>query len=141
MKHATLWAFMSLLITVAALAQQPMQMQHPMQQPTQQHMQMSMPMADCQAMMQEQQKMMADLSAMDQKLDGLVAEMNRAKGSKKVDSMAAVLNELVAQRKSMRVDMMKMHSDMMSHMMQHMQSGMMSAMQQMSACPMMQKSQ
>lgn len=124
------WTLALALTAAAATAQ----MQHPIQKPA------PMPMADCQTMVQEHQKMMSDMSAMDEKLDGLVAQMNRAKGSKKVESMAAVLNELVAQRKAMRDDMMKMHSNMMSHMMQHMQSGMMSAMQQMSACPMMQKS-
>ncbi len=112
------------MITAVALAQQPMQE----------------PMADCKAMMEKQQKMMADVSAMDQKLDALVAEMNRASGSKRVDRMAAVLNELVGQRKAMRDGMMQMHSEMMSHMMQHMQSGMMKGMQEMSGCPMMKKS-
>ena len=39
------------------------------------------------------------------KLDDLVAKMNAAKGEAKVDAIAAVLNELVAQRKEMRKQM------------------------------------
>jgi len=64
--------------------------------------------------------------------------MNRAKGSAKVDGMAAVINELVSQRKQMREQMMAMMPRMMGHMVQHMQSGMMSGMSKsISGCPMM----
>jgi hypothetical protein len=52
-------------------------------------------------------KMMADMKAADEKLDALVAKMNGAKGNAKVDAMAAVVNELVAQRKMMRGQMMQ----------------------------------
>jgi hypothetical protein len=56
-------------------------------------------------------------------LDKLVAEMNAAKGSRqvdaRVDSMAAVINELVAQRKASR-SMMEAQPAMMGHMMHHM---------------------
>lgn len=63
-------------------------------------------MARCQQMMQMRQKMATDMPAMDQKLDRLVAQMNTAQGQAKVDAMAAVLNELISQRKQMREEMM-----------------------------------
>lgn len=62
--------------------------------------------------------------AMDATLDKLLAEMNAAKESKKADAMelpmAAVINELVAQRKAMRAMMEEMDTAMMAHMMNHM---------------------
>ena len=80
--------------------------------------------AECQAMMAKRQEMQDKLQAMDATLDKLVAEMNAAKGSKEVDAlekpMAAVLNELVAQRKASRAMMMEMQTGMMTHMMHHM---------------------
>ena len=74
--------------------------------------------------------MMAD--SMDARLDTLVRAMNRATGTGKVQAMAAVINELVAQRKAMRAHMHEMmESDGMmrrqgegrrgGHMMQDMQ--------------------
>jgi len=60
-----------------------------------------------QGMMAMHQQMAEKLQAMDQKLDGLVATMNKARGRAKTDAMAAVINELVAQRQEMR----KMVSD------------------------------
>jgi hypothetical protein len=51
--------------------------------------------------MAEQKAMMAKMTAADQKLADLAARMNAAKGEDKVAAMAAVLNELVAQRKQM----------------------------------------
>jgi hypothetical protein len=50
--------------------------------------------------------MMAD--SMDARLDTLVSAMNKASGDKKVQAMAAVINELVAQRKTMRAHMHQM---------------------------------
>jgi hypothetical protein len=41
----------------------------------------------------------------DQKIDELLAKMNEAKGEAKVDAIAAVLNEIVAQRKETRQQM------------------------------------
>lgn len=113
-----------LLFTSAAFAQQPMQM------PSGQKESM-----DCEAMMQ---KMQSSSKLMDDRLQALIDEMNAAKGSAKVDRMAAVINELVSQRKQMRGEMMNMMPEMMGHMMQHMQSGAVSGMAQaMSGCPMM----
>ena len=93
---------------------------------------------ECQAMMAKKQEMQDKLQTMDATLDKLVAEMNAAKGSKEVDAlekpMAAVINELVAQRKALRSMMMEMQSPMMAHMIHHMHMhGTKGAME----CPMM----
>lgn len=84
-------------------------------------------------MMEECQAMMDDMKAMDAKLDALVQAMNAAEGSRKVDATAAVVAELVAQRKAMSAMMESMQPMMMEHM-KHMQMGM----ESMEQCPMMQ---
>ena len=93
---------------------------------------------ECEAMMAKKQEMQDKHHAMDAKLDQLVADMNAAKGSKDVDAlekpMAAVINELVDQRKAMHSMMMEMQPEMMKHMMKHMEMhGAKGAME----CPMM----
>lgn len=96
--------------------------------------------SDCQAMMAKRQEMQDKLQAMDATLDKLVAEMNAAKTSKQVDAlekpMAAVLTELVAQRKASRTMMMEMQPEMMAHMGRHMDMQMHGAKEEMD-CPMM----
>jgi hypothetical protein len=67
-------------------------------------------------MMAERQKMMAEMQASQKKLDELVAKMNSATGSDKVDQIAAVVNELVAQHKRMSHGMMSMEGGMMEQM-------------------------
>ena len=89
--------------------------------------------AKCQAMMADREKMMTDMKAADQRLDDLVAKMNAASGMEKADATAAVVNEMVTQRRTMRDGMMKMQHGMMGHMMEHMQAGKDS----MAMCPMM----
>jgi Skp family chaperone for outer membrane proteins len=94
--------------------------------------------AECQAMMAKKQEMQDKLQAMDGALDKLVAEMNAAKESKEVGAlekpMAAVVNELVAQRKASRSMMIEMQPAMMTHMIHHMHMhGTKGAME----CPMM----
>jgi hypothetical protein len=89
--------------------------------------------AKCQAMMAEHEKMMADVKAADQRLDSLVATMNTASGAEKVAATATVVTEKIAQDRTMRDGMMKMHQDMMAHMMAHMQGGK----ESMGSCPMM----
>lgn len=134
-KQHVLFVVGILLITSAAFAQQSATGSHqPMQMMSGQKMQ---PM-DCEAMME---KMQSSSKAMDDRLQPLIDEMNKAKGSARVDRMAAVINELVTQRKQMREQMMAMMPQMMGHMMQHVQSGMMSGMSHsMSDCPMMKTS-
>ena len=90
------------------------------------------------SMMAHHKEMMAKMEAMDARLDELVKRMNTATGSKKSDAAAAVINELVAQRKQMRDHMMAMQPEMMKHMMGHMRMGMMKGMEDsMANCPMM----
>jgi hypothetical protein len=90
------------------------------------------------SMMAQHKEMMAKMEAMDSRLDDLVTKMNAAKGSRKADAVAAVVNELVAQRKQMREHMMAMQPQMMKHMMEHMHAGMKKGMMEsMSDCPMM----
>lgn len=91
------------------------------------------PMQNCMMMTGMQKQMHGRMQAMDAELDRLVAAMNKAKGSKKTDAIAAVLNRLVSQRKTQRNQMMGMEMGMMGHMMEHMQSGKDSLNQ----CPMM----
>ena len=57
-------------------------------------------------MMADRQKMMAAMKASEKKLDDLVAAMNQAKGSEKVDRLAAVVTEMVAQHREMHKRMM-----------------------------------
>jgi len=63
--------------------------------------------------------MMEVMRQHDQKLDDLIAKMNAAKGEAKVDAIAAVLNELVAQRKEMRKQMAAGPGPMRGPMMRH----------------------
>jgi len=63
-----------------------------------------------QAPAMDHQKMMADMKAEQAKLDELVAQMNAATGSDKVDRIAAVVNEMAAMHTRM--------STMMTNMMQ-----------------------
>lgn len=116
---------LAVLLTPALFAQMPAD-----EKPAMKH--------DCAAMMQKHEAMQKHMAEMDVKLQGLVDEMNKAKGSAKVDKTAAVVTELVAQRSMMQKQMMEMHPKMMDHMKEHMQSGMMKGMaDSMAGCPMM----
>jgi hypothetical protein len=107
------------------------------QAPTQAAAAKAKPQADmaakCQAMMADHEKMMAELKAADERLDVLVTRMNAASGMEKADATAAVVSEMVTQRRAMRDGMMKMEHEMTAHMMEHMQAGKDS----MATCPMM----
>ena len=70
-------------------------------------------------MMPDHQKMMADMKASQKKLDDLVAAMNQATGDDKVDKLAAVVTELVAQHREMCGRMMSGNMMMPMSMMQH----------------------
>jgi hypothetical protein len=78
---------------------------------------------ECQLMMQKMKDMHASSKAMDDRLAALVKAMNAAKGTAKIDRMAAVINELVAQRTKMRSAVDATMPQMMEHM---------------ASCPMMQ---
>ncbi len=97
-------------------------------------------MADCAAMMKQHDMMQKHMSDMDAKLQTLVAEMNKATGSAKVDKTAAVVTEMVMQRSMMQKQMMEMHPKMMGHMKAHMGNGKGMA-GSMSDCPMMKGSE
>lgn len=89
-------------------------------------------------MMARNEGMKAEMASMDARLDSLLATMNSASGNQKVDAAAAVINEMVAQRKAMRGHMMAMGPKMMQHMQHHAHMGMMDGMMKsMSGCPMM----
>ena len=125
------WVLTSALmlgLTLTAHAQAP---QHEHQQtPAKPPAEMS---AKCKAMMAGHERMMADMKTADQKLDQLVTKMNSATGQDKVDAIAAAVNEIVTQRRTMRDRMMQMHQGMMGHTMDHMQAGP----ESMAMCPMM----
>ena len=67
-------------------------------------------------MMARHREMMARMDAMDAKLDDLVKKMDAAQGNKKADAVAAVVSELVRQRKEMREHMKTMSPGMMHDM-------------------------
>jgi hypothetical protein len=89
-------------------------------------------------MMAQRQQMMADLKAMDARLDQKVAAMNAASGQAKVDAMASVINEMVAQRRERQQKIMAMHDRMMGHMAGHMPARTGSTGRGWTNCPMMQ---
>ena len=122
---------LALALTVSARAQDP-QHQH-QQTPAKPSADMS---ARCKAMMAEHEKMMAEMKTTDQRLDDLVGKMNAASGQAKVDAVATVVTEMVAQRKIMRDRMMQMRQRMMNHVGEHMQAGG----ESMAMCPMMKMS-
>lgn len=74
--------------------------------------------------MKERDEMMSRMKEMDARLDEKVAAMDAAKGDQKVEAMAAVIKEMVSQRKDMQEHMMKMHDMRKEHMMEHMKQGM-----------------
>jgi len=70
--------------------------------------------ADHEAMMARHEAMKAEMQAADERLESLVAAMNAAEGDDaRIDAMAALITELVAQRKGMCHHMMEgMHEGM-----------------------------
>ena len=87
----------------------------------------------CQAMQEKKQKMQAEMKAQDDELTEQLARMNRAPDDEKVGLLAAVVTQMVEQRKVMNTRKAKMQEEMMQHMMQDMQKGPDS----MAQCPMM----
>ena len=73
--------------------------------------------------MKDRDERMSGMKEMDARLDEKVAAMDAAKGDEKVEAMAAVIKELVSQRKSMREHMMKMR-EMRKGKRGHMKGGM-----------------
>ena len=76
----------------------------------------------CEAMNKMCDEMASKQKADDVAIQRLIATMNQASGTPKVDAMAAVITELVKQRTEYRTHMMTMGSSMNDHMMQHIAS-------------------
>jgi hypothetical protein len=73
-------------------------------------------------MMQNMQQHMRMMDSANARLDSLVERMNRSSGNAKVAAMAQVINELVAQRRTMQTHMrlmMRSHGGMMGGEMMH----------------------
>lgn len=75
----------------------------------------------------------ADLKKQDTELTAKIEEMNEAAEDKKLDLMAGIVTQMVAQRTALNERKAKMEQGMMKHMMQHMQTGK----ESMAQCPMM----
>ncbi|MEP6753973.1 MAG: hypothetical protein ABJA67_00615 [Chthonomonadales bacterium] len=90
-------------------------------------------MADCMKMMEKHKQMQTMMAGMDKKLADMNATVKARTGSEKMDAMAALVSEMVMQRKQMNEKMATMQSEMMQHMMKHMSMGSNSMM----TCPMM----
>ncbi len=71
---------------------------------------------DCEQMMAKPGQMMSEMTAMDAQLEQKVATMNEATGEGKVDAMAAVINELVSQRRATRDRETAMQAGIAGHM-------------------------
>ena len=72
------------------------------------------PESQMQHMMKMHEQMSAQMKADDAKLDALVKEMNSATGETRTTAIAAVVNELVRQHKSVHEHMGQMHEHMMA---------------------------
>ena len=60
------------------------------------------PPAHVQQMQQQRRAFMEQIQERNKRLDDLVAKMNAARGDAKVDAIAAVINEMVEQRRAMQ---------------------------------------
>lgn len=124
------WAAVAIAAAPGLAAQAPQEHQHAAGEQAKPQPDM---MARWEAMKAERDNMMVEMKAADQRLDDLVSKMSARSGMEKVDATAAVVSEMVSQRRAMRDGMMKMQEGMMAHMMEHMQAGPDS----MTMCPMM----
>ncbi len=90
-------------------------------------------MEGCSEMKEKKEKMMGEMKAQDAALTVQIAEMNGAKGDKKLGLLSAIVARMAEERTAMNVQKAKMEEQMMAHMMQHMQMGK----ESMADCPMM----
>ncbi len=74
----------------------------------------------CKQMMADMKMEKAHMKDMDAKLEGLISTMDAATVEDKVNVLATIVKELVAQRTMMRIMKDKMDAKMMVHMMDHM---------------------
>lgn len=99
------------LMASALLAQdQPRRGPHKMRQEGMEH---------CQAAMARVEKKKAEMEALDARLKEKVETMNTAEGEAKIEAMAVVVNELMAQRTKMHEAMISMTEQKRTHMMEH----------------------
>jgi hypothetical protein len=135
-RSMSLAAVLSLALPLAALAQSPAPPhQHGTPAAAEQAPMMEKSMMEkCRAMMAQHEQMEERMTAAQAELDGLVTAMRSVRGKAKVDAMAALLEKLVEQPKSMHAGMMQHHAKMMQHMMEHEGSG-----EGLASCPMMQR--
>ncbi len=89
-----------------------------------------MQMDMCKKMMSEKKAMKEHMKAMDTTMENLVSRMDSASTIRKVETIAATVKEMVAQRIMTNKANAAMDEKMMEHMMSHMKSGKMD-------CPMM----
>lgn len=88
----------------------------------------------CAMMQKEMDKMQKGMHQSQEKMDGLLRDMNAATGPAKIDSVAAVVNEMATRSDKMY----EMHAGMMQHMSAHMMQGEgAKAHKEMMMCPMM----
>ncbi len=118
MKMTPVWLGIALALAIALMVSPPSTSAQ--EQPSGQMMQgmqreqgksAGMPPA-CEEMMAMRQSMRAEQVSADAKLNDLVAKMNAASGEKKVDALAAVVSEMVAQRQARHEKMATMQSKM-----------------------------
>ena len=124
----------ALLMCVAytASAQQAAHGLHPKGSASQSKMAPQMEM--CKQMMADMEREKAHMKEMDAILDRLTSTMDSATGYSKIEAMAVILKELVAQRRMARMMKEEMDGKMMGHMMGHMKMPMKSGKMD---CPMM----
>jgi hypothetical protein len=92
----------------------------------------------CRRVMAMRDQMMSEMKGMDASVDQKLAAMNAAKGNAKVEAAAAVINEVVSQRKQIMASMKSMQDQMIAHMSGHLARSGSSAMRQsMAQCPLM----
>lgn len=90
----------------------------------------------CRKMMERHEEMRDRQQEMDAELDRLVETMQAARGDAKLEATAAVVAELVDQRKAMHRSMMGMCAGMMEHTSSHMDPAQ-GEQRGMKSCPMM----
>ena len=110
-------AVLVLLLAGVLVAQEPSQEQSQQMQAMRQRM-----MKVGREMMAERNAVLEKLQVSEQRLDELVAVMNSSEGNAKTEATAAVVAELVAQRKDL-LDVLQLEPGMMQQMMQMMQMG------------------
>ena len=110
-------AMLVLLLAGVLVAQEPSQEQSQQMQAMRQRM-----MKVGREMMAERNAVLEKLQVSEQRLDELVAVMNSSEGNAKTEATAAVVAELVAQRKDL-LDVLQLEPGMMQQMMQMMQMG------------------